>query len=65
MANPYLAFAALMMAGLDGIQNKIEPPKPLDKDLYELPAIERAGIAQTPGSLRATLTALVTTTTSF
>jgi glutamine synthetase len=58
MANPYLAFAALMMAGLDGIQNKIEPPKPLDKDLYELPAIERAGIAQTPGSLRATLTAL-------
>ena len=58
MANPYLAFSALMMAGLDGIQNKIEPPKPLDKDLYELPAIERAGIAQTPGSLRATLTAL-------
>jgi glutamine synthetase len=58
MANPYLAFSALMMAGLDGIQNRIEPPKPLDKDLYELPAIERAGIEQTPGSLRATLTAL-------
>lgn len=58
MANPYLAFSALMMAGIDGIQNKIEPPKPLDKDLYELPAIERAGIEQTPGSLRATLTAL-------
>ena len=58
MANPYLAFSALMMAGIDGIQNRIEPPKPLDKDLYELPAIERAGIEQTPGSLRATLTAL-------
>lgn len=58
MANPYLAFSALMMAGLDGIQNRIEPPKPLDKDLYELPPLERAGIAQTPGSLRATLHAL-------
>ncbi len=58
MANPYLAFSALLMAGLDGIQNRIEPPKPLDKDLYELPAIERAGIEQTPGSLRATLGAL-------
>lgn len=58
MANPYLAFSACLMAGLDGIQNRIEPPKPLDKDLYELPAIERAGIPQTPGSLRATLQAL-------
>jgi glutamine synthetase len=58
-ANPYLTFAALMMAGLDGIQNRIEPPKPLDKDLYELPPLERAGIQQTPGSLRATLTALL------
>jgi len=58
MANPYLAFSALMMAGIDGIQNRIEPPKPLDKDLYELPAEERAGIQQTPGSLRATLLAL-------
>lgn len=59
MANPYLCFSALLMAGLDGIQNKIEPPKPLDKDLYELPPLERAGIEQTPGSLRATLTALL------
>ena len=59
MANPYLAFSALLMAGLDGIQNRIEPPKPLDKDLYELPAIERVGIPQTPGSLRATLHALM------
>jgi glutamine synthetase len=59
MANPYLAFSALLMAGLDGIQNRIEPPKPLDKDLYELPPLERAGIQQTPGSLRATLAALM------
>src|SRR5262249_17386991 len=35
-ANPYLAFAAMMMAGIDGIRNKIEPPEPVDKDLYEL-----------------------------
>lgn len=59
MANPYLAFAAMLMAGLDGIQNKIEPPKPIDKDLYELPPLEKAQIEQTPGSLRATLTALL------
>ena len=58
MANPYLAFSAMLMAGLDGIQNRIEPPKPVDKDLYELPPLEKAGIEQTPGSLRATLTAL-------
>jgi glutamine synthetase len=58
MANPYLAFSALLMAGLDGIQNRVEPPKPIDKDLYELPPMEKAGIEQTPGSLRATLTAL-------
>lgn len=57
-ANPYLAFTACLMAGLDGIQNRIEPPKPLDKDLYELPKEERKGIATTPGSLRATLQAL-------
>lgn len=59
MANPYLAFSALMMAGLDGVQNRIEPPKPLDKDLYELPPLERTGIQQTPGSLRATLHAMM------
>ncbi|MDX2064119.1 MAG: type I glutamate--ammonia ligase [Fimbriimonadaceae bacterium] len=58
MANPYLAFASMLMAGIDGIINKIEPPKPIDKDLYELPPLEKAGIEQTPGSLRATLTAL-------
>ncbi|MBS1718517.1 MAG: type I glutamate--ammonia ligase [Armatimonadetes bacterium] len=57
-ANPYLAFPAILMAALDGIQNKIEPPKPLDEDLYELPAKERAKIKQTPGSLRASIDAL-------
>ena len=58
MANPYLAFSACLMAGLDGIQNRIEPPKPLDKDLYELPPLERVGIRTTAPNLRATLRAL-------
>ncbi|MDE0572931.1 type I glutamate--ammonia ligase [Demequina sp. B12] len=49
--NPYLAFAALLMAGLDGIKNKIEPPAPIDKDLYELPPEEHAQIPQVPDSL--------------
>jgi glutamine synthetase len=57
-ANPYLAFSALLMAGLDGIQNKIEPPEPLDKDLYELEPEEMAGIASVPGSLQEVLAAL-------
>ena len=50
--NPYLAFSAMLMAGLDGIKNKIEPPAPVDKDLYELPPEEAAGIAQVPGLAR-------------
>ena len=50
-SNPYLAFAAMLMAGLDGIQNRIEPPEPVDKDLYELPPEEHAKIAQVPGTL--------------
>ena len=54
-SNPYLAFAAMLMAGLDGIQNKIEPPKPVDKDLYELEGAEAAAIPQVPGSLEAVL----------
>ena len=54
-ANPYLAFAAMMMAGLDGIKNKIEPPAPVDKDLYELPPDEAANIPQVPGSLAAVI----------
>ncbi len=50
-SNPYLAFAAMLMAGLDGIQNKIEPPAPVDKDLYELEGDEAKAIPQVPGSL--------------
>jgi glutamine synthetase len=56
--NPYLAFAAMLMAGLDGIKNKIEPPEPVDKDLYELPPEEHAAVAQVPGSLEKVLDAL-------
>jgi glutamine synthetase len=43
-ANPYLAFAAMLMAGLDGIKNKIDPGKPGDEDLYELSEKEKASI---------------------
>jgi glutamine synthetase len=57
-ANPSLAFAAMLMAGLDGIKNKIEPPLPVDKDLYELPPEEAAAIPQVPGSLTEVLDAL-------
>jgi glutamine synthetase len=49
--NPYLSFAACVMAGLDGVRNKIDPGQPMDKDLYELPAEEAAQIKQLPGSL--------------
>jgi glutamine synthetase len=54
-SNPYLAFAAMLMAGIDGIVNKIEPPAPVDKDLYELEGDEAASIPQVPGSLDAVL----------
>jgi glutamine synthetase len=57
-ANPYLCFSALLMAGLDGIQNKIDPGEPLEKDLYELEPEEAAKIKSTPGSLGEVLTAL-------
>jgi glutamine synthetase len=57
-ANPYLAFSAMVMAGLDGIKNKIEPPAPVDKDLYELAPDEIAEVAQVPGSLDQVLDAL-------
>jgi glutamine synthetase len=57
-ANPYLSFAAQLLAGIDGIKNRIEPPAPVDKDLYELPPEEHAEIAQVPGSLPAVLDAL-------
>lgn len=49
--NGYLAFAAMMMAGLDGIQNRIEPGEPMDKDIYSLSPEERANIPAVPGSL--------------
>jgi len=57
-ANPYLCFAALMMAGLDGIQNKIHPGDAADKDLYDLPAEEAAEIPTVAGSLEEALDAL-------
>jgi len=56
--NVYLAFAAMLMAGIDGIRNKIEPPTPVDKDLYELPPDEHAQVAQVPASLSEALEAL-------
>ncbi len=56
--NPYLAFPAMLLAGLDGVQNKIEPPEPVDEDLFDLPAEVAAKMAQTPGSLEAVLDAL-------
>lgn len=56
--NPYLAFAAMMMAGLDGIQNKIHPGDPLDKDIYSLPPEESKNIPQMPGDLDEALKAL-------
>ncbi|RLP09594.1 type I glutamate--ammonia ligase [Propionibacterium australiense] len=57
-SNPYLAFAAQLMAGIDGIQNKIEPPAPIDKDLYELPPEEYDQVDQVPSSLAEVLDAL-------
>src|SRR3954463_4546989 len=57
-ANPYLAFSALMLAGVDGIKNKTEPAAPIDKDIYELPPDEMAEIDQVPTSLGAVLEAL-------
>ncbi len=54
-SNPFLAFSAQLMAGLDGILNHIEPPAPIDKDLYELPPEEHEGIKQVPASLEEAL----------
>jgi glutamine synthetase len=59
-ANPYLAFSAMLMAGLDGIKNTIEPPEPIDKDLYDLAPDEYNSVRQTPGSLPEVLQALET-----
>ncbi len=58
LANPYLCFAALLMAGLDGIKNKIHPGDPADKDLYHLPEKELKKIPQVCGSLREALSSL-------
>ena len=57
-ANPYLAFSAMLMAGLDGIQNKIDPGDPVDQDLYSMPPEELAKLKQVPGSLTESLDAL-------
>ena len=57
-SNPYLAFSALLLAGLDGIKNKIEPPAPVDKNIYELPPEEYAEIDHVPASLEEALQGL-------
>jgi glutamine synthetase len=57
-SNPFLAFSAMMLAGLDGIQNRIEPPAPVDRDLYDLPPEELANVPQVPSSLDQALDAL-------
>jgi glutamine synthetase len=56
--NPYLAFSAMLLAGLDGVQNRIEPHDPVDKDIYDLPPSELAGLPSVPGSLTEALDAL-------
>src|SRR5947207_5752599 len=56
--NPYLSFAACLMAGLDGVINKIEPPKPIDEDLYDLEPELKRQVKSTPGSLLEVLDAL-------
>ena len=57
-ANPYLAFAAITMAAIDGIENKTDPGDPLDKDIYDLPPEESVNVTKTPRSLEAALEAL-------
>jgi glutamine synthetase len=56
--NPYLSFAAMLMAGLDGVQNRIEPMAPVDKDIYDLPPEELKNLPSVPGSLDEALDAL-------
>jgi glutamine synthetase len=58
--NPYLAFSAMLMAGLDGVRNKIEPPDPVDKDIYELPREALLDLPSVPASLEEALAALET-----
>ncbi len=64
MANPYLCFAALLMAGIDGIQNKIHPGEAADKNLYDLPPEENAKIPTVCSSFRTSSTVLLLTMTS-
>jgi glutamine synthetase len=56
--NPYLAFSAILMAAIDGIQNKIHPGDPLDRDIYDMPPEELANVPKAPGSLEEALAAL-------
>jgi glutamine synthetase len=56
--NPYLSFSAILMAAIDGIQNKIHPGEPLDKDIYDMPPEELAEVPKAPGSLEESLMAL-------
>ncbi len=58
MGNPYLTFVALLMAGLDGIENRIDPGQPMDKNLYDLPPQERKDVPEVCGSLREALDSL-------
>jgi glutamine synthetase len=57
-SNPYLAFSAILMAGLDGVINRIDPGEPLDKDIYDMPAEELKNVPSTPGSLEEAIKAL-------
>ncbi len=57
-ANPYLAFAAMLMAGLDGVLNKIDPGEPLDKDIYDLSPEEMKAVPSMPASLEEALNCL-------
>ena len=57
-ANPYLSFAAMLMAGIDGVINKIHPGEPMDKNLYDLPPEELEGVPTVCGSLREALGSL-------
>jgi glutamine synthetase len=62
LANPYLAYAALLMAGLDGIQNRVHPGEAMDKNLYDLPPAELVNVPTVCGSLREALTSLAADT---
>ena len=57
-SNPYLAFSAMMMAGLDGVMNRIDPGDPLDKDIYDMDPEELKNVPSTPGSLNEAIKAL-------